>query len=151
MMGRTFYVKTDNASLSKAIRSISAFDGKARLGVENAVRKGTKAIGRTARQKAPVRTGGLRKSIRTSFKSRAISGEVKAYAPHAHLVEFGAKGGYVVKPKNKKALTVMGYGIQRFSAKAVIPPRRAHPFMKPAYDAHDGEIITDVEKAIQKA
>lgn len=148
-MAYTFYVKADNSELSRAIRSISAFDGKTRLRVENTVRKGTQAIGRDARKKAPVRSGGLRKSIRTSFKKNTVTGEVKAYAPHAHLLEYGVKSAVAV-PKEKKALRIVDGAAARYAVRAKIPARRAHPFMKPAYDAHEGDILNDVEKAVKK-
>lgn len=147
-MAYTFYVKTDNGSLNRAIRSISAYDGKTRLKVENIVRKGTQTIGRDARRKAPVRTGGLKKSIHTSFRSRTVTGEVKALAPHAHLVEYGVKSAVAV-PKKKKALRIVDASAIRYACRAKIPARRAHPFMKPAYDSNEGKILNDVERAVK--
>ncbi|HKX36646.1 MAG TPA: HK97-gp10 family putative phage morphogenesis protein [Rhizorhapis sp.] len=66
-----------------------------RLGT-NAVRAGARVIAAAARQKVPVRTGRLKKSIRI-FDDRELSlakgSERAAYAgtrePYAHLVEFG--------------------------------------------------------------
>lgn len=148
-MAYTFYIKADDSAINKALRQISVFDGKTRLKVERAVKNGTQAVGRAARKNVPVKTGALRKSIKTSFKSRAIVGEAKAMSPVAHLIEYGAKSA-IIMPKNKKALTIDDYGVRRYAAKARIPARRAHPFLKPAYDAKRDKIIKDVEEAVKK-
>lgn len=148
-MAYTFYAKVDRSELSRCMRQLGAFDGRARLKVEKAIHSGTKAVGRDARQKVPRRTGKLRKSIRTSFKSRTITGTVKAMAPHAHLIELGAKRA-IARPKKKKALRIQQFGLNRFAMRAKIPARQARPFMKPAYDANEQRIIEDVKKAVQK-
>ena len=59
-----FTVKVPEGELSKAIRQISAWDGKTRLRVEAALKRGTNAVYREARQRVPVRSGKLKKSIR---------------------------------------------------------------------------------------
>ena len=59
-----FTVKVPEGELSKAIGQISAWDGKSRLRVEGALRRGTSGVAREARQRVPVRTGKLKKSIK---------------------------------------------------------------------------------------
>ena len=46
-----FYAKVTSNDLTKALNGISAWDGKTRLGIENALQDGTKNIARGARQK----------------------------------------------------------------------------------------------------
>ena len=49
-----FTVKVPEGELSKAIRQISAWDGKTRLRVEAVLKNGTNAVAREARQRVPV-------------------------------------------------------------------------------------------------
>ena len=99
-----FTVKVPEGELSKAIRQISsAWDGKTRLRVEAALKRGTNAVYREARQRVPVRSGKLKKSIRQRFSTVKLEGQVFSNQPYAHLVEFGSRA-HTVRPKKKKAL-----------------------------------------------
>lgn len=144
-MAFTFYAKVDRSELTMAINQIGVFDGKTRMKVENIIDKGTNEVAKSARRKAPRRTGKLRKSIRKSFKKRDMTGRVKVMSPIGHLIEYGVKRT-VVRPKKKKALHFKG----RFAMKATIPRRHKRPFLQPAYDEHKNEIIEKVKKAVGK-
>ena len=98
-----FTVKVPEGELSKAIRQISAWDGKTRLRMEAALKRGTHAVYREARQRVPVRSGKLKKSIKTRFSAVKLEGQVYSNVPYAHLVEFGSRA-HTVKPQKKKAL-----------------------------------------------
>ena len=87
-----FTVKVPEGELSKAIRQISAWDGKTRLRVEAALKRGTNAVYREARQRVPIRSGKLKKSIRQRFSTVKLEGQVFSNQPYAHLVEFGSRG-----------------------------------------------------------
>ena len=52
-----FYAKVTSNDLTKALGSISAWDGKTRLAVENALQNGTKAVARGANQRVAQRSG----------------------------------------------------------------------------------------------
>jgi hypothetical protein len=65
-----FTVKVPEGELSKAIRQISAWDGKTSLRVEAVLKNGTNAVAREARQRVPVRSGKLKKSIKTAVFHR---------------------------------------------------------------------------------
>lgn len=62
-----FTVKVPEGELSKAIRQIAAWDGKARLRMEAALKNGTNAVAREARQRVPVRSGKLKNPLRPGF------------------------------------------------------------------------------------
>ena len=147
-MAHTFYAQVDHTELSKAMRKISFYDGATRTKVEDAIAAGTKRTGSDARRKVARNTGSLRRSIRTSFKRKNCTGLVKAMAPHAHLIENGVKAS-VAEPKKKKVLRINAGGLLRYTKWAMIPHRRARPFMKPAYDANVGGIISDIKKAVK--
>ena len=119
-----------------------------RLRVEDALRKGTRLVRREAMQRVPRHTGRLRKSIKTRFSSAKLEGQVYSNEPHAHLVEFGARA-VIVRPKRKKALRFPLDGGYRFSKIAVIPKRKGKPFLKPAYEAVEPQIIQDIKKALR--
>jgi len=96
-----FTVKVTSGELGKTLREISAWDGKSRLKVETVLRKGTTEIAREARQRAPKRTGTLRKSIKQRFSAMRLEGQVFSELPYAHLVEFGSRA-HTVRPKKKR-------------------------------------------------
>ena len=102
----TFTVKVPAGELSRAIKQIKAWDGRTRLRVENALRKGTRLVRREAMQRVPKDTGRLRKSLKTRFSSSKLEGQVYSMEPHAHLVEFGARA-VIIRPKRKKALRIV--------------------------------------------
>lgn len=143
-----FYAKISSSELGDALKSISAWDGKTRLAVENILQEGTRDIARGAKQRVSVRTGTLKKNIRSGFNRRVPEGIVRARTPYAHLVEFGAKA-YTVRAKKKKALTINS-GSQLFLRKSArIPARKGRPFIKPAFEAELPRIISDIKKALR--
>lgn len=153
-MSRGFRVNMSVPELGRALQQISAYDGKAALGIENAVHSSTKAIGVGARQRVSVKTGNLKKKIRTRFSrnkyGRGLTeGAVAGVTPYAHLVEFGAKAT-VVKPKTKKALAIDAFGYRRYAKKAHIPKRAEHPFMRPAFENEKPNLIRNIAEAVKK-
>ena len=76
-----FRVAASNEELSKCIKQISAWDGKTRLAVEDALRKGTKAVQRQAIQRVAVRTKRLKKSIKQGFSTTKLEGRVSVTFP----------------------------------------------------------------------
>lgn len=147
-MGYTFYAQVDRTELNKALKQVAFYDGKARMRVEEAVSSGTKRVAADARRKVAKRTGGLRKSIKSSFKRKGCTGIVKALSPVAHLIENGVKTS-IAEPQKKKVLRIDANGVRRYTRWAMIPRRRARPFMKPAYDENVGKIIDDIKKAVK--
>lgn len=149
-------IKTEG--LSECLKDISKYNGRCRLAVENALRQGTKRVAKGARRRVPVESGGLKKSITSSFKTTTLVGYARAKKPHAHLIEFGAKGT-VVRPKKK---TILQFHRDRWKnytgdktiltfKKVTIPTRRAKPFMLPAFYSEEDKIIADVKKGLQNA
>ena len=154
----TFTVKVPAGELSRAIKQIKAWDGRTRLRVENALRKGTRLVRREAMQRVPKHTGRLRKSLKTRFSSSKLEGQVYSMEPHAHLVEFGAPHAHlvefgaravIIRPKRKKALRIPLADGYKFTKIAVVPKRAGKPFLKPAYDYVEPQIIQDVKKALR--
>ena len=153
-MSRGFRINMSVPELGAAINSISAYDGKAALGIENAVQSSTKAIGAGMRRRVSVKTGTLKKRIRTRFSRGKfgrglIQGEAAAVTPYAHLVEFGAKA-VTVRPKKAKALAIDAFGYRRYATQAVIPARRAKPFARPAFEDEKPNLVRAIAEAVKK-
>ena len=141
-----FTVKVPEGELSKAIRQISAWDGKTRLRVEAVLKNGTNAVAREARQRVPVRSGKLKKSIKTRFSMVKLEGQVYSNVPYAHLVEFGSRAH---RPKKKKALRFFKGG-PVFTKRSRIPAQAGKPFFKHSYDYVEPQLLRDVKKAVQE-
>lgn len=112
-------------------------------GTDRALKAGAKPIFEDMKRQASIdpqiRTGNLHKSIKigkvgktvrkTDYKTmkRITIGshkkEMGAYAPHAHLVEFGHGGP------------------------APAPP---HPFVRPAFDKHVGEAFSEMKRVLSE-
>jgi pectin methylesterase-like acyl-CoA thioesterase len=149
--GRGFQVNFSVPELSEAIAQIGAYDGRTAAKVEKAVQTATKNIGAGARRRVPVKSGDLKKSISTRFDSKSITGYVAARKPHAHLVEFGAKGA-TEKPETKKALKIPSPGLgvaSMYAASADIPARREHPYMRPSFEDEKPNLIRGVKEAVK--
>lgn len=155
MAGRGFHVTFKVPEIANELNKIRAYDGKSRLRIEEAVATSTKNIGRGARQRAPKRSGKLRKRIVTRFNSKGPTGTIAARTPYAHLPEFGAKAAHVER-KRKKAMTIGGgaygplqAGHTHFATKANIPARKERPYMRPAFEDEKPNLIRNVKGAVQ--
>jgi HK97 gp10 family phage protein len=151
--GRGFQINFSVPELGEAIRKVGAYDTKTAQKIENQVNKSTKNIANGARRRVPVRSGYLKKHISSRFDARSITGYVAAKAPHAHLVEFGAKASHE-KPDRKKALKIpwhggMGVGGEYYAKSADIPARREHPYMRPAFEDEKPNLIRGVKEAVK--
>ncbi|SMC63239.1 HK97 gp10 family phage protein [Sporomusa malonica] len=156
-MARSFYVNFKVPELKEALSNIGKYDVKTAVEIEQAVSESTKAIGKGARSRVPVRSGNLKKKIRTSFNVKKVEGTIAAKSSYAHLPEFGA-GTATVKPgPGKKALTIGGMsygplmpGQKHFAASAKIPARKKQPYMQPSYEAEVPTLIRRVTQAVKK-
>lgn len=153
-----FVLTAKSEGLSDCLKDISKYNARCRLAVENALRKGTKQVAKGARRRVPVESGGLKKSITSSFKTTTLVGYARAKKPHAHLIEFGAKGT-VARPKKRSVMTFHRNKWKNYTGnktilnfeKVNIPTRRARPFMIPAFKENESKIVADVKKGLQNA
>lgn len=125
---RGFNVNFTCPELQNALRNISNYNTRTAVKIEQAVSASTKAIGKGARQRIPVDTGDLKRSVRTNFDVRKIQGTVRAKEFYAHLVEFGARA---VPSRN-------------------IPQRRERPFLRPAYEAEKPNLVRAITQAVRQ-
>lgn len=148
MAGRGFYVNFKVPEIEQVLRNMSKYDAKTALKVEGVVHDSTKAIKNGAVRRIHNESGYLKKHTNYSFNKKTITGAIRAKAPHAHLVEFGAKA-VVEKPKKKKALTVDQFGNRNYAKKVNIPIRKEHPFMRPSYEDEKPNMIRGLKEAVQ--
>lgn len=148
MARRTFVVTTNiSEEVRKAVRDISNYDEKTQARLREVIREETGAIYDNAVAAVPKKTGRLAAAIKQEFydNDRGLIGLVKAMSTNAHLQEFGAAGAVVI-PYRKKALHPGAEGW--FAARAVVPRRLPHPFLKPAADKVRPELEAKVKEAI---
>jgi HK97 gp10 family phage protein len=97
------------------------------------IRRSAAPIRAEAKAKVPVRTGDLKRSIRTytSIGRWSISGRVESRLPYAHLVELGTKAHYQKrKLKHEKRKRAVKH-----------PGAKPKPFLRPAFDSKKDESI----------
>jgi len=86
--------------------------GNVSLAIEKEAELGAKEIRKRERALAPVKSGGLRKSIVSQKGKYGISRMVRAKAPHAPLQEYGTKRGVKAKHFAEKAREELLPGIE---------------------------------------
>ena len=138
-------VKIAESEINKAIKQVSIYDTKKMLEIENIQKSATKSIIKRAQQRINNKTGNLKKSGKTDYNNRTGTAFARFKAPHAHLVEFGAKAT-TSTPQNRKVLK-MG---DRYFKKAKIPARRPRPFLFPAYQETYPEVLRDIKEVLKK-
>ena len=128
--------------------------------MRGAVRAGGNVFLKRAKSNVPVYSGDLQRSLRvsTSAKKGIATAKVTAGGArkkggksvyYAHMVEFGTgafytgtggkskKRPYVIKPKNKKGLTI----VEDVRKSVMHPGIKPQPFMRPAFDGGTTEAI----------
>lgn len=119
-----------------------------------AMRQGANVIMKQARQNAPVDSGDLRKSIRTSTRARkgnveasVKAGNKKAY--YSHMVEFGTAVHGISGRNGKMLKFTLPTGQTIFTKRVLHLGARARPFMRPAFDARNKDAISKVVQEIR--
>lgn len=148
MAGRGFYINFKVPELQEELAKMNAYDGAAADRVENVISDSTKSIGQGTRRRMRVRSGGTKKSIRSNFDRRKLTGTVRVRKPHAHILEFGAKAA-VVRPEKKKALVIDEFGLRNYATEAHIPRRAAYPSLGPSFEDEKPNLIRGVKKAVR--
>lgn len=128
-MSRGFHVNFSCPELQGVLQNIERYNTRQAVKVEQAVSTSTKNIAKGARQRVPIRTGDLKKSVRSNFDIRKIQGTVRAKEFYAHMIEFGTK------PHN------IGNGHH--------PGTTARPFLRPAYEDEKPNLIKNVKDAVK--
>lgn len=118
---------------------------------QSAMRIGANIIKKAAQDKVPERSGELKKSIvvkQDRYGSASINytigieGKARSYA---HLVEFGA-APHVIRPDKKKALSNGRFFVEEIHH----PGASAKPFLRPAFDNHQEEVIKKIGQVLGK-
>jgi HK97 gp10 family phage protein len=112
--------------------------------LELALKSGALLIQGPAKEKAPVRTGNLRRSIQIETSSSGDTAEARigTNLVYARIQEFGG----TIVPKSKPMLAWKGDDGWHFAHKVEVP---AHPYLRPAFDEHHGAAVTEVGKALK--
>jgi HK97 gp10 family phage protein len=130
--------------LERQLANIDKYDHDTQKKMREAVRTSTTNIMIGAKRRVPVRSGNLIKGITMTYDAVKNTGIVKVKSPHAHLVEFGHKGGPEV-PDRKKALH--GGELAGYASKVIIPDVPEHPYLRPAFQDEKPHLIKSVGDA----
>lgn len=144
-MAKKFWVNTSrNSAVTKAIKDIEKYSAKVQGNIRSSIKTSTINVMAGAKNRVPVRTGALKKTIDSELAKDGLSGYVFAKSPLAHLIEFGASAAYI-KPKKAKALKIG----DRYVSHAVVPERKAKPFMRPAADKEKLNLEKNIREAVK--
>lgn len=142
-MAKSFWVNTNKShAITAAMANLDKYTDKAQSRIRTAILDTTNAVRDKAAGRVSVRTGTLKKSIIAQISKTGNAGLVTAKARYAHFVEFGAKAA-LIRPKKGKAIKIGN----RIVHHALVPARKAKPFMRPAADAEK----VNLEKRIVEA
>ncbi len=126
-------------------RKLRALDGAVRgANLAAAAEAGALLIQDAAKEKAPYRTGNLRRSIHTNVTSNdtRATATVGTDVEYAAQVEFGG----TIKAKNKKSLHWVDKDGKEHFAKSVTQPAR--PYLRPAFDEKSDDAAVEVKDAL---
>ena len=125
---------------------VRKYDEKTQAAIKKATKEGIQAVHAAAVRAVPIRaTGNLRKGIKQKFDEATCSGEVRAEAPHSHLVEFGTRER-VTAPLRKKALKIAEGFVRGFTFTGKMPKK---PFLRPAMEKERTAIEANIERAVK--
>jgi HK97 gp10 family phage protein len=132
--------------------------------MRSALRAGASVIAKEAKVNAPIKSGNLKKSIRTGSNSKkgyveayvaaggkkSKDGKLKKGAFYAQFIEYGT-AAHLIKPKNKKKLSFIAKDGNRVNTFSVNHPGlQAKPFMRPALDSKGTQAVAAVTARIRE-
>ncbi len=113
--------------------------------LETAVKSGAKLIEGPAKEKVPVKTRNLKRSIHIEASSTSTTAEAKIGTDvvYAAIQEFGG----TIVPKSKPYLVFKTKDGAWHSVKSVEIP--AHPYLRPAFDENKDKTVKEVGDALE--
>ena len=130
--------------LDELLEKLSNLGGDVKKSTKKGLHRGAKKIQMQAKLLAPVDTGQLRNSIKTSARETEDGAEAKVYTnvEHAPYVEFGTgqrgASSHIERPEG------VSYNYRHLG-------QRAQPYMSPAYlhAKNTGEVEEEITKSVQ--
>ncbi|MTI82586.1 MAG: hypothetical protein FH756_01545 [Firmicutes bacterium] len=114
--------------------------------MEAAVKSGALVVQNDAKQRAPYKTGTLRRSIHIETEEKSqdkVTVAVGTDVEYAAIHEFGG----VIQPKNANKLHFKIDGKDIFADKVHIPAR---PYLRPALDENEDGIMREIAQTIRQ-
>lgn len=144
-MAKGFWVNTNKSqAITAAIADLDKYTDKMQKRIRTAISDTTNAVRDKAAERVSVKTGTLKKSITAQMGKFGSAGFVTAKARYAHFVEFGAKAALIM-PKKGRAIKIGN----RIVHHALVPARKARPFMRPAADAEKVNLEKRIVEAVK--
>lgn len=111
-----------------------------------AVQSGAQVIQNAAKEKAPFRTGTLKRSIHTEVAGSATraTAQIGTDVPYAAQVEFGG----TITPKKKQMLHWVDENGEHFARSVT---QVARPYLRPAFDEKSDDAAVEIGNALRQA
>lgn len=152
-MANSMRISMEIEGLDQAIKKLKIYDSNSLKKIEKAISKAGRNIRDGAKIRVPIRTGTLKDSINARFSSAKLQSVIKAdyrKAPHAHLIEYGARET-IIAPKKKKFIKFTVAGDTVFTKKPIkIPERKPRPFMNPAFQEKKPKVESEIKKILKE-
>jgi HK97 gp10 family phage protein len=130
--------------LERAIRSIQDYEVAKKEVVKNIIKDTALQIQANAKQRTPVDTGNLKRSISVDIAADELSAKIFTDVEYAASVEFGS-APHKIEVKNA---SVLSDGSNFLGKEVNHPGTPAQPFLFPAYEEEKNEYIDKLERAL---
>jgi HK97 gp10 family phage protein len=130
--------------LERAIRNIQDYEVAKKEDVKNIIKDTTLQIQANAKQRTPVDTGNLKRSISVDIAPDELSAKIFTDVEYAATVEFGS-APHMIAVKDSSTLSD---GNSFFGKEVNHPGTPAQPFLFPAYEEEKNEYIDKLERAL---
>jgi HK97 gp10 family phage protein len=160
-----FTVQADGAD--QVIGALRALNFEGKKNVEEVIRATARDMRKSAKARAPVKSGRFRRAIGAKFSKDGLSAEIAAWrrgrqSPHplSHIFEFGTKP-HTIEPKRKKALAFHGgsklgpadMGPEQATVRGSVkhPGTPATPFLFPSFEEHRAAYVRHLQEGLGRA
>jgi HK97 gp10 family phage protein len=133
--------------LERAIRNIQDYEVAKKEDVKNIIKDTAFQIQANAKQRTPVDTGHLKRSISVDISPDELSAKIFTAVDYAPSVEFGSAPHKI----SVKEAAVLSDGRKTFGKEVNHPGTPAQPFLFPAYEEEKNEYMGKLEQTLGEA
>ncbi|MDQ1003967.1 HK97 gp10 family phage protein [Neobacillus niacini] len=130
--------------LEKAIRNIQDYEVEKKEDVKNIIKDTALQIQANAKQRSPVLSGALKRSISVDISPDELSAKIFTEIEYAASVEFGSAPHKI----EVKDASILSDGNSFFGKEVNHPGSPAQPFLFPAWEEEKNQYIDELERAL---
>lgn len=143
-VGEDMRVNVRLRGLERAIRNIQDYETNKIEEVKTIVKDTALKIQANAKQRTPVDTGDLKRSISVDISQDELSAKIFTEVEYAPHVEFGT-APHLIKTQDA---TTLSDGNNTYGKEVEHPGQVAQPFLFPAFEEEKNEYIDNLERAL---